>query len=48
MKFLLLLILIIIFFKAMRSSFQSSNRKIKKTKEGKNIEFQDAEYKEID
>jgi len=48
MKYLLLLILSVIFYRIARSSISTNSKKIKKTKDGKQIQFQDAEYKEID
>ena len=48
MKYLLLLILSIIFYRMIRSSISITPRKMKRTKDGKQIQFQDAEYEEID
>ena len=48
MKFLLLSILIIFFYRMIRSSFLIDNKKEKETKDGNRIQFQDAEYEEID
>ncbi len=48
MKYLLLLILSMIFYRMIRSLFLITPKKIKRTKNGKQIQFQDAEYKEID
>ena len=48
MKFLLFSILVMIFYRVVRSAFLIDEKKIKKTKEGKHIQFQDAEYEEID
>ena len=48
MKFLLLAILIIFFYRLIRTSLLTDNKKEKETKDGNRIEFQDAEYEEID
>ena len=48
MKLLLLLVLAIIFFRLIKSSSLLGTKKVKKTQAGKRIEFQDAEYEEID
>tara|TARA_B100001750_G_C15245602_1_gene465160 strand:- start:522 stop:668 length:147 start_codon:yes stop_codon:yes gene_type:complete len=48
MKFLLLAILIIFFYRLIRTSLLVDNKKEKETKDGNRIQFQDAEYEEID
>ena len=48
MKFLLLAILVIFFYKLIRRSLLTGNKKEKETKDGNRIQFQDAEYEEID